>query len=94
MQRNRGYFGLLSHQLSNAYRAVPLRPGDYGGGLWGWLGALTAWILKPAWAVFSILYAHLDVHHKYNVQGQCKNYAVVAIKNASGPDKRMNPHAE
>jgi SAM-dependent methyltransferase len=77
-----GYYGTLSHQLINAYRALPLKPQDYGGGVWGIFASLAAVLLKPAFAVFSLFYGMLDVRHKYTAKGQCKNYAVVARKPA------------
>jgi SAM-dependent methyltransferase len=83
-----GYYGALSHQLITAYRALPLRPGDYGGGAWGLLGTLAALVLKPALAVISLLYGRLDLHYKYTARGLCKNYAVVAIKPAASEDGR------
>jgi SAM-dependent methyltransferase len=75
-----GYYGTLSHQLINAYRALPLRPRDYGGGAWGILGCLAGLVLKPALAGISMLYGLLDLHYKYTARGLCKNYAVVATK--------------
>jgi SAM-dependent methyltransferase len=82
-----GYYGTLSHQLINAYRALPLKPRDYGGGAWGVLASMAACLLKPAFAVFSLLYANLDLRHKFTAKGQCKNYAVVARKLSSALDR-------
>jgi SAM-dependent methyltransferase len=82
-----GYYGTLSHQLINAYRALPLRPRDYGGGIWGICASLVAFLIKPTFAGLSMFYAILDVHHKYTAKGQCKNYAVVARKLSSNLDR-------
>jgi ubiquinone/menaquinone biosynthesis C-methylase UbiE len=82
-----GYYGTLSHQLINAYRALPLRPRDYGGGVWGILASMAAVLLKPIFAGFSMLYSLLDVRHKYTAQGLCKNYAVIAIKPSNKLDR-------
>jgi SAM-dependent methyltransferase len=75
-----GYYGTLSHQLISAYRTLPLKPRDYGGGTGGLLASMAAFLLKPVFAGLSILYARLDIRHKYTTRGQCKNYAVVAKK--------------
>lgn len=77
-----GYYGTLSHQLINAYRALSLRPRDYGSGVWGVLGPLAAIVLKPTLAGISLLYGQLDLHHKFTARGMCKNYTVVATKPA------------
>ena len=82
-----GYYGTLSHQLINAYRALPLRPRDYGGGIGGIFASVAAFLLKPAFAFFSLFYAILDVRHKYTARGQCKNYTVVARKPAPSPNR-------
>ena len=75
-----GYYGTLSHQLINAYRALPLKPREYGGGIGGILASMTAVLLRPTFAGLSMFYSRLDVRHKYTAKGQCKNYTVVAKK--------------
>jgi hypothetical protein len=82
-----GYYGTLSHQLMNAYRALPLRPREYGGGAWGITASLAAILLKPAFALFSMLYSLLDVRYKYTTKGHCKNYAAIATKPLSSIDR-------
>ena len=65
---------------------MPLRPRDYGGGVWGVLGSLAALVLKPVLAGISLLYAQLDLHYKYTNRGLCKNYTVVATKPSGRTD--------
>jgi SAM-dependent methyltransferase len=78
-----GYYGTLSHQLINAFRAIPLNPQKYGGGIGGIFASLSAILLKPVFAALSMFYALLDKRHKYTSGGQPKNYAVVAVTRAN-----------
>ena len=75
-----GYYGTLSYQLESAAISLPLNPKYYGGGLLGFLAALTILPLKPIFFLSSALFSHLDLRHKNDRIGYCKNYAVVAMK--------------
>jgi len=75
-----GYYGTLAYQLKQAARALPLRPLDYGTGLLGWLIIIPIGLLKIIFAVLSLVFTWLDTRYKYVSSGQCKNYAVIALK--------------
>lgn len=75
-----GYFGTLAYQLAVAYRSLPTRPRAYGGGVVGWVASAAAFPLKFLFAGLSLLYARLDMRHRYTGAGQNKNYTVVAQK--------------
>lgn len=75
-----GYYGTLSYQLRMAAKALPSAPVQYGGGILGVIMALVSLILRPVFFVLSLLFARLDVKNKYVDSGQCKNYAIVAVK--------------
>jgi SAM-dependent methyltransferase len=75
-----GYFGTLAYQLSTAAKALPLNSNQYGGGIIGISMAFFALFLKPLFGLLSIFYSRVDLRKKYDSAGQCKNYAIVAIK--------------
>ncbi len=78
-----GYFGTLAYQLKQAAKALPLRSRDYGAGFIGWLIVGPAGLLKVLFAGLSLVFTWLDTRTKYVSSGQCKNYAVIAVKAGS-----------
>lgn len=82
-----GYYGTLSRQFLIAARSLPTHPRQYGGGFWGWLLALSAYITKPAYAILSSIYTRMDLRYKYTETGHCKNYTVIAFKGNSTETK-------
>jgi len=85
-----GYYGTLSHQLINAFRALPLKPREYGGGIGGIFASILAFLLKPVFAALAMLFSILDLRHKYTAGGQPKNYAVVAVKSSDYLNRNDN----
>ncbi len=79
-----GYLGTLAYQFKTAGRAMPSRVSDYGGGLTGVLAAAASLLLRPFLFLISIWFGRLDKRHRFVARGHCKNYAVVARKDA-GP---------
>ena len=75
-----GYFGALSYQMHVARRCLPIRPAAYGGGVIGDFAAVLALLMRPASFVLSQAYAGLDRRSKFEDEGHCKNYCVVATK--------------
>lgn len=75
-----GYYGTLSYQLNIAASSLPWHPKHYGGGILGVMSAVVVLILKPLFAMSAILFSRLDLRKKLTSIGQCKNYAIVAIK--------------
>ena len=75
-----GYYGTLSYQFGDAAIALPYHPKNYGGGLVGAIAAVMALFVKPLFLLLSMLFSRLDVREKHTTSGQCKNYAVVAVK--------------
>jgi SAM-dependent methyltransferase len=75
-----GYYGTLSYQLNMAIHALPTHPKHYGDGFTGIASAALVFLLRPFFAMSSILFSHLDLRHKFVSAGQCKNYAIVATK--------------
>jgi hypothetical protein len=75
-----GYYGTWAYQLEMAAIALPLHPKHYGGGLVGWISALMVLLVKPLFLLLSVVFSRLDVRQKHTASGQCKNYAVVAVK--------------
>jgi SAM-dependent methyltransferase len=75
-----GYYGTLAYQLRKAAKNLPMHPKHYGKGIVGGIFALIALPLKPLFAILSILFSKLDLHAKYVSAGQCKNYAIIAVK--------------
>jgi len=75
-----GYYGTLAYQLGKAAKALPIHPKQYGGGIVGVVSAIIVMILKPLFAISSMLFSRLDLRKKYASAGQCKNYAIVATK--------------
>jgi SAM-dependent methyltransferase len=75
-----GYYGTLSYQMETAARALPITYKGYGHGILGFLGLLSACLLKPIFLFFSILYGWLDLNSKNTQIGLCKNYCVIAEK--------------
>jgi hypothetical protein len=75
-----GYAGTVSYQFKEAAMNLPWRPGSYGGGLLGVITAgLVAFLRAPLMAAAALL-SSADVRHRFRDAGQCKNYAVVAVK--------------
>ena len=62
--------------------ALPLRPGDYGGGLGGALALAAIAPLKAICAAGSLLLSRLDLRHKVTERGHCKNYVCIARPSA------------
>jgi SAM-dependent methyltransferase len=79
-----GYYGTLSYQLNVAARALQVNPQCYGGGLRGWLSAMTVFLIRPLFVLGSLMFSRLDLNNKYVSSGHCKNYAVVSVKTAQG----------
>jgi SAM-dependent methyltransferase len=75
-----GYFGTLSYELRKATRKLPLNPTAYGNAILGLPLSLLALVLKPLFLLLSILFANVDLHHKYLASGHGKNLALVAVK--------------
>lgn len=75
-----GYYGTLAYQLEMAARDLPLRPVDYGGGLFGWLSSFMFFFLKPVFYVLSLLFSRLDLRHYYISGGMSKNYLIHATR--------------
>jgi SAM-dependent methyltransferase len=75
-----GYYGTLSYQLEGAAKSLPLNPKFYGGGLLGFVVTTTVLLIKPLFAVLSLLFARLDMRYKNVSSGYCKNYAIIAEK--------------
>ena len=75
-----GYHGTLAYQMRLAARAMPISPAAFGGGLVGVLAAGLAIVLKPTFALLSLLWMRLDLRHKWITTGMCKNFSVVAQK--------------
>lgn len=75
-----GYYGTLSYQMEMASRVLPVHPKHYGSGLIGATSSVIALVLKPLFTTLSILFSRLDLYNKFVSAGQCKNYAVVAVK--------------
>ncbi len=75
-----GYFGTLSYQLKVAAKALPLKPGDFGPGLLSWIVIPLIGVLKGLFAILIPFFSWLDVRSKYVSKGQCKNYAIIALK--------------
>jgi SAM-dependent methyltransferase len=75
-----GYYGTLAYQLGKAAKALPINPDQYGSGISGIPMALLALLLKPQFAILSMLFSRADMRSKYVYAGQCKNYELVATK--------------
>jgi SAM-dependent methyltransferase len=75
-----GYYGTLAYQLGQAAKALPIYPNQYGGGIVGIASAIIMLLLKPLFAILSMLFSRLDLRKKYVSAGQCKNYKIVATK--------------
>jgi len=75
-----GYYGTLSYQLRIASSCLPLNPKLYGGGLKALISSLIVSMLKPSFAILSVLFSYIDVRYKNVSVGHCKNYAVTARK--------------
>lgn len=75
-----GYFGTLSYQLDQAVASLPSLPGDYGGGLKGWLTSALVLVLRPGLSLLSRLLSRADLRVRWTRTGHCKNYCVVARK--------------
>jgi SAM-dependent methyltransferase len=77
-----GYLGTLSYQVRMMSKALPARPGDYGGGARGTAFALGAKVAKRLAGPAADLLARLDLRYKFVEAGTPKNYQVVAVKPA------------
>lgn len=75
-----GYYGTLAYQLQVASRALSINPKHYGNGAIGIASVIMVFLLKPLFMVASWLFSNLDLRYKFTGSGQCKNYAIVAIK--------------
>ena len=75
-----GYFGTLAYQLKSAAKALPINPQEYGPGLYGWLFIGPVGLIKTLFAVLGVFFTWVDIRNKYISGGQCKNYAVIAVK--------------
>lgn len=78
-----GYFGTLAHQLNMARHALPWRARDYGGGITGALAATFSFLLWPFWLALALIFAHLDLRHRYTGDGHCMDYRLIACKPAA-----------
>jgi hypothetical protein len=79
-----GYYGTLSYQLRVQARDLPIHPRYYGGRVVGVASAAAVLMLKPLFAISSILFSRLDLRYKFVSAGHCKNYTIVAIKGNKG----------
>jgi hypothetical protein len=75
-----GYFGTVGYQLQGMARHLPWKPGQLGGGLWGWLLIPFLILWKALCAAASIAFHRLETRIKVQGQGYPKNYVVVASK--------------
>jgi SAM-dependent methyltransferase len=75
-----GYYGTLAYQLGKAAKALPIHPNQYGGGIIGVASVIIMLLLKPLFAILSMLFSRLDLRKKYVLAGQCKNYEIIATK--------------
>ena len=75
-----GYLGTLSYQVRLMSKALPARPGDYGGGPRGTALALGAKAAKKLGRPVADLLARLDLRYKFVESGHPKNYQVVGEK--------------
>lgn len=75
-----GYYGTLAYEFDMASRCLPIRPKAYGGGWLGPVAGASVLLLRPAFSILSVMFARLDVRHKYTLGGHCKNYCVIAAK--------------
>ena len=75
-----GYFGTMGYQLRSMARFMPTRPVDYGGRWTGLIMSPAAIALKLLFRALSILFARLDVAHRYTASGYPKNYLAIITK--------------
>jgi SAM-dependent methyltransferase len=76
-----GYYGTLSYQFEVASRNLPLNPFNLGFGILSPVLSLSNLLLRPILLMLSIVFARLDLKHKYVQSGHCKNYKIIARKN-------------
>jgi SAM-dependent methyltransferase len=75
-----GYFGTLAYQLREAAKALPTKSSELGPGILSWLILIVVGFLKIQFAVLTPFFTWLDMRSKYISRGQCKNYAIIALK--------------
>ena len=75
-----GYFGTLSFQFRSAGVELPLSPKSYGGGVVGVACLPVILALKPLLVLLGAAFSALDIRHRHDKSGMCKNYRVVAVK--------------
>jgi SAM-dependent methyltransferase len=75
-----GYFGTLGYQLTTAAKRLPVRSGDFGGGMIGLCLVPISAALKVGFRVLGALFHQLDIRHKFTAAGYPKNYVVRARK--------------
>lgn len=75
-----GYAGTVSYQLGMAYRRLPRRPRDFGGGGLGLGCAGLVALTRPVLGLLSVALGKADTHHRYVEGGMCKNYLVIATR--------------
>jgi SAM-dependent methyltransferase len=75
-----GYFGTLAYQLREATKALPVKPTDLGTGVLSWLLIIVVLFSKILFGALTPFFTWLDLRTKYMSKGQCKNYALIAVK--------------
>lgn len=75
-----GYFGTVSYQLSQAWRYLPTKPKDCGGGLKGLLIGTAILLTKPWMAATAIMLGKFDLMHRYTDSGHCIDFYIIAEK--------------
>lgn len=84
-----GYYGTLAYQLKEAAKVLPLKSVNYGCGPLSWLIIGFVGGLKILFAILATFFSWLDIRKKYVARGQCKNYAVIALKTNNRINNQM-----
>lgn len=86
VRRLEGYAATASLQLLDMARGLPADWRQYGGGIGGLLVAGGTVIMRPLFAMMSLLLSRADLGHQIMDRGYCKNYVLIARKPGDKPN--------
>jgi SAM-dependent methyltransferase len=76
-----GYYGTLAYQMQKGAQNIPLQLCSQQPGMVANLVLMPILaVAKFLFAGLSVFFAYLDVYHKLDIAGYCKNYTVIAVK--------------
>lgn len=80
ISRLEGYAATAGLQLLDMARGLPIDSRQYGGGLSGIAVAGIVAVMRPVFAMLSLILSRADLRHQISDRGYSKNYVLVARK--------------